>query len=88
MWIETFGMTILEAMAYGIPVIAPPIGGPKELIRDGREGRLIDSRNIDELIETILNMHDNHKMMKDFSVSARLRSKEFNDPDLSFLNEI
>ncbi|MCA6362161.1 MAG: glycosyltransferase family 4 protein [Bacteroidetes bacterium] len=44
-WIETFGMTILEAFAYGRPVIAPPVGGPSELVTHGVNGFLIDSRN-------------------------------------------
>lgn len=48
--IETFGMTILEAMAYGIPSIAPNYGGPKELIVDGLNGFLIDNiEDIDEI---------------------------------------
>ena len=52
-WIETFGMTILEAKAYGIKVIAPPIGGPAEIVNEPSEGWLIDSRNYDQLLQCI-----------------------------------
>lgn len=42
LWIETFGLTILEAMAYGIPSIVPNVGGPTELIEDGYNGFCVD----------------------------------------------
>lgn len=42
LWIETFGMTILEAMAYGIPAIVPNVGGPVELIESGYNGYCVD----------------------------------------------
>lgn len=40
-WVETFGMTILEAMNYGVPAIVPTIGGIKELVNDGVNGYCI-----------------------------------------------
>jgi L-malate glycosyltransferase len=52
-WIETFGMTILEAFAYGRPVIAPPVGGPAELVKDGVNGFLADSRDANKLDECL-----------------------------------
>ncbi|RMG55475.1 MAG: glycosyltransferase, partial [Bacteroidetes bacterium] len=42
---ETFGMTILEGMACGLPAIVPPTGGPAELVREGVEGYQVDSRD-------------------------------------------
>jgi len=48
-WIETFGMTLIEAMQYGLPVIAPPVGGPTEIVISGFNGYLIDQRNEKEL---------------------------------------
>ena len=34
-FIETFGMTALETMAAGLPVIVPTEGGIAEMLRDG-----------------------------------------------------
>ena len=47
LWIETFGMTILEAMPYGIPAIVPNKGGPTELVLDGYNGYCVDVTDAD-----------------------------------------
>ena len=44
--IETFGMTILEAMAYGIPSVVPNVGGPKELVQNGYNGYSVDVSDV------------------------------------------
>ncbi len=40
-WEEPFGMVVIEAMAMGTPVLATAIGGPSEVIDDGRNGYLL-----------------------------------------------
>lgn len=49
MCVETFGMTILEAMPYGIPAIVPNVGGPKEIVQNGVNGYCVDVRDLEML---------------------------------------
>lgn len=75
--IETFGLTILEAMAFGVPVIVPPVGGPSELISDAVEGFVVDSRNTALLSERILTLADNSELCNSMSHAAQKRSQDF-----------
>lgn len=77
---ETFGLTLLEAMAFGIPVIAPPVGGPLELVCEGREGFLIDCRNREALAERILGLADDEALCRRLSTAAREKAARF-DPE-------
>jgi L-malate glycosyltransferase len=43
-WEEPFGRALIEAMALCVPVIATDVGGPGEIIEDGREGYLLPPR--------------------------------------------
>jgi glycosyltransferase involved in cell wall biosynthesis len=76
-WVETFGMTILEAMTLGIPVIVPPIGGPTELVRDGVEGLYVDSRNHEHLRSSLIQLCNNKSLCIDMSQAGRLRAEDF-----------
>ena len=76
-WVETFGLTIFEAMSYGIPAIAPSIGGPIELVRDGQDGYLINSTDTKAIAKKIVDLSDNRELCNDLSISARERSLGF-----------
>ncbi|PKQ04785.1 MAG: hypothetical protein CVT72_11475 [Alphaproteobacteria bacterium HGW-Alphaproteobacteria-11] len=76
-WIETFGLTLIEAMAFGLPVIAPPVGGPTEIVRHGREGWLIDSRDRAALAEVVLRTADDRALYEEMSRAARVRAADF-----------
>lgn len=76
-WVETFGLTITEAMAFGLPVIAPPVGGPAEIMTDQVEGLLVDSRNTQELAEAVIALIDTPDLYQTMSIAARIRAADF-----------
>lgn len=50
---ELFGNTIVEAMAYGLPVVATACVGPKEIITDLRQGRIVPIGDVPALAAAI-----------------------------------
>lgn len=46
---EPFGMTVIEAMAVGLPVVATRNGGPREITDNGRAGLLADPYDPEEI---------------------------------------
>ena len=56
---DTFGMTVLEAMAASLPVIISSNVGAKDLVRDGINGFVIeDTNNTDMICNKIGSMLD------------------------------
>jgi glycosyltransferase involved in cell wall biosynthesis len=62
---EDFGMTPVEAMASGKPVIAPNEGGYRETVVDGVTGKLIDDIDEHKLAEAIRELGKNPQNYKD-----------------------
>lgn len=57
---EGMATSVLEAMAFGLPVITRPVGGVCDFFVDGKMGYLLDSLNPDfyvEAVETLINDH-------------------------------
>lgn len=76
-WVETFGLTILEAMAFGIPVIVPPVGGPAEIVQDGREGYLISSYETEKIVSVISELAASNERCLELSQNAKKRAANF-----------
>lgn len=76
-WVETFGLTLIEAMAYGVPVIAPPVGGPVEVVTDGKEGFLLDCRNAEALAVKVGLLVNDKALCLALSSAARTKALQF-----------
>jgi glycosyltransferase involved in cell wall biosynthesis len=56
---EGFGLTLVEAMAAGVPVVAPRCGGPAEIIDDGVDGLMHSPGDVAGLREALVRILDN-----------------------------
>jgi glycosyltransferase involved in cell wall biosynthesis len=70
---EGIPMSVLEAMAHGVPVVAPKTGGLCEIVEDAKSGYLIDSRNPDEFASVCLNIIKNLELHRNLSIEAKKR---------------
>lgn len=74
--IETFGLSLIEGMAYGSPVVSPPIGGPTEFVHD-KNGLLVDAREISEIVNFIQHLNSSIDVWSSYSEQAFITSKKF-----------
>jgi glycosyltransferase involved in cell wall biosynthesis len=75
---EGFGIVIVEAMACGLPCIAfRDCNGPNAIIRDGREGLLVQERSPAALAESIRQMIMEIGSRESMRTSALLRARDF-----------
>jgi glycosyltransferase involved in cell wall biosynthesis len=59
---EPFGLSILEAMGCGVPVVTTNVFGPKEIITDGLDGLAVAPDNVDELVKAIRKLLENDEI--------------------------
>lgn len=75
-WVETFGLSLLEGMAFGSPVISPPVGGPVEFVTSSN-GLLVDSRETQKIVEFVLYLNSSFDLWNTYSQQALQTSKRF-----------
>ena len=79
--VETFGLTLLEAMVCGVPVVSPTKGGCTEIVKDGQGGWRIDSRDLDSLQTLINRLAHDRAAWQQASAAAAVAAQRFK-PDV------
>lgn len=69
-WEEPLGLTILEAMAAGTPVVATKRGGIVSVIKDGENGFFVNARNSKQIAERVNMLLLNDKLRQKVSKNA------------------
>ncbi|HQU42673.1 MAG TPA: glycosyltransferase family 1 protein [Pirellulales bacterium] len=69
-WYEPFGITPIEAMACGTPVIGANVGGIKFSVRDGQTGYLVPPHDPDALGERLAYLLDRSELLSRLSKQA------------------
>ena len=69
---ETFGQAIQEAMASGLPVVAPAAGGPVDLVRHGHTGYLVPPFQAAGFTAAISELAGDPSLRAQFGVAGRV----------------
>ena len=83
-WYENAPMTVLEAFAYGKPVIGSDIGGIPEMIINGETGFLFSPGDHQDLREKIQYLLSNPSLIETLGRKARKRVEEEYNADLHY----
>jgi D-inositol-3-phosphate glycosyltransferase len=75
-WYEPFGITPVEAMACGVPVIGARVGGVKYSVEDGRTGFLVEPRNHEALARRLAHVLSDASIPRLLGKRARRRAYE------------
>ncbi len=70
---EGLGLSVMEAMASGLPVIASRVGGLIDLITDNQDGLLVKPVDANELSEAIIKLLADHHTQIRLANNARMR---------------
>ncbi len=74
---EGWGLSLMEAMICGKPVVASRAGGIPELVRDGVDGILVDTGDVRWLAEAIVNLLNNPKLRTEMGTAGKQRAAQF-----------
>lgn len=74
---ESFGIAILEAMSYGLPVITTLIGGIPDFFEDKKSGVAVAPGNVDEIYEAILLFLNDRSYISRMGKYGREEAKRF-----------
>ena len=75
-WYEPFGITPLEAMACGTPVIGSNVGGIKYSVIDGKTGFLVPPNDPEALAEKVFLLTSNPALLLQMKKASKQRVKE------------
>lgn len=74
---EHLGMSIMEAMAVGKPIVAQANGGVPEIVEDNAEGLLFKTDSISHMVECIEQLIVDEKLRETMGRNALKRAEKF-----------
>lgn len=73
---EGISLTLLEAMAVGLPIVTTSVGGNPEIVMEGVTGKLVPPLNPDALAVAIIDMIEEHESWPHMAEVGRLRVEQ------------
>ncbi|MFF8813841.1 glycosyltransferase family 4 protein [Streptomyces pactum] len=81
---ESFGMTIVEAMHCGVPVVATDCPhGPGEIITDGKDGLLVPVGDVDGIAAGLCRLIEDEELRRSMGEAARVSARRYSPEEIA-----
>ncbi|MFK7831965.1 MAG: glycosyltransferase family 4 protein [Winogradskyella sp.] len=70
-------VSVIEAMALGLPIVSTNVGGLPFLITDNEDGILVAPKNVDEMVDAVIKLKSNEDLRTKLVHNARLKAESF-----------
>lgn len=75
---DNMPVSVVEAMALGLPVVSTNVGGLPYLLESEKEGLLVDKGAIDQMVTAIIRLKETPEMTLSMSAMARQKAETYN----------
>jgi glycosyltransferase involved in cell wall biosynthesis len=72
---EPYGVALVEAMHFGLPIVATRVGAVPEIVAEGETGVLVDAGSVPELVEALGKLARDPQLRVEMSRCARERAR-------------
>jgi L-malate glycosyltransferase len=80
---ESFSFVCLEALLYGVPLVASNSGGPAEITEDGQRAILVPNNAPLAAAEALMKIIENRSYYKNLAISSKIWARKKFDPQES-----
>ncbi len=75
--VDNTPVSVIEAMALGLPIVSTNVGGMPYLINNEKEGILVEPKNPKLMAEAIIKLHSNQEFTHTLTSNARKKVEQF-----------
>ncbi len=72
---DAFGLTVIEAMACGLPVVVTSSTGARDAVRNGTDGFVLEPRDVDALVDRLAWLRDHPHLRRAMGQEAARRAR-------------
>lgn len=69
-------LSVIEAMAAGLPIVSTAVGGVPELLQDGKEGLIVQPGHCEQLSQAMITLLKDTDLRRKMGVAAAVRAKK------------
>lgn len=74
---ESFGIVLLEAMAAGLPIVASDIAGYRQVLTDGKEGRLVPPEDPEAIARAAFELLSKPDLRRQMAAQGRVTAAQY-----------